>query len=123
MLRPHLIMASTSAGNNMSRQIEQHFTGTSDVDSQGTTALNATSNTQAKHDINSATAPNPNLPGTPCTSCGSKTDKNGKALSRCARCKLRSYCSKDCQKKHWPEHKAECKAAQTKQRPVRSSEH
>jgi TPR repeat protein len=30
---------------------------------------------------------------------------------RCSRCKAIKYCSRDCQTKHWPEHKPECRAA------------
>ena len=28
----------------------------------------------------------------------------------CGRCKTAKYCSKDCQKSHWPEHKVTCSA-------------
>ncbi|KAJ6457741.1 hypothetical protein C8R45DRAFT_1032927 [Mycena sanguinolenta] len=38
-----------------------------------------------------------------------KTDTDaGRALRRCSKCRLVSYCSRECQKKHWPEHKLEC---------------
>ncbi|KAF7373117.1 hypothetical protein MSAN_00519500 [Mycena sanguinolenta] len=38
-----------------------------------------------------------------------KTDTDvGRTLRRCGKCHLLSYCSKECQKKHWPEHKQEC---------------
>eukprot|EP01091_Cochliopodium_minus_P019897 TRINITY_DN8515_c0_g1_i1.p1 TRINITY_DN8515_c0_g1~~TRINITY_DN8515_c0_g1_i1.p1 ORF type:complete len:365 (-),score=69.58 TRINITY_DN8515_c0_g1_i1:76-1170(-) len=30
-------------------------------------------------------------------------------MKSCSRCKKVSYCSKECQLKHWPEHKKECK--------------
>ena len=32
-------------------------------------------------------------------------------LSFCPRCHCAAYCSKECQKKHWPEHKTVCKQA------------
>ena len=37
-----------------------------------------------------------------CRAC----EKTGTA--KCARCESESYCSKACQKQHWPEHKAAC---------------
>lgn len=38
-----------------------------------------------------------------CARCGAK------ASSNCSRCKKVKYCSKECQTKHWPEHKSQCK--------------
>ena len=35
----------------------------------------------------------------------------GKPFMRCSRCKTRSYCSIECQRKNWPEHKAACVVA------------
>lgn len=35
-----------------------------------------------------------------------------KPLKRCNGCRLVDYCSKDCQKKHWPKHKAFCNMVQ-----------
>lgn len=29
-------------------------------------------------------------------------------LRRCSRCKGPQYCSRECQKSHWPDHKSEC---------------
>ncbi|CAH1257949.1 TDRD1 [Branchiostoma lanceolatum] len=44
-------------------------------------------------------------PALPCLLCG----QHGK--SRCGRCK-KPYCSKECQKKHWPEHRSHCRAVE-----------
>ena len=33
---------------------------------------------------------------------------NGKELKHCALCKIRKYCSKECQTQEWPEHKRMC---------------
>jgi hypothetical protein len=32
------------------------------------------------------------------------------AFSKCGKCKIQTYCSKDCQKEHWATHKHECKS-------------
>ena len=40
-----------------------------------------------------------------CAACGIEERK----LRRCARCRTVSYCSVDCQRQHWPEHKQRCK--------------
>ena len=42
-----------------------------------------------------------------CELCG-LTSENGATLLRCQQCKQVLYCSKDCQKEHWPDHKREC---------------
>ena len=36
---------------------------------------------------------------------------NKEPYKKCAKCKIAAYCSKDCQKKHWPVHKTVCKSA------------
>ena len=41
-----------------------------------------------------------------CSACGRFID--AKLLSRCARCKKARYCSKECQKDAWSDHKADC---------------
>ena len=47
-----------------------------------------------------------------CASCGvaEREGTDAKSCFKCE-CKLVYYCSKECQKKHWPEHKARCKKA------------
>ena len=40
-----------------------------------------------------------------CSACGKKSD----ALMKCRACKCVWYCDKDCQNKHWKEHKKECR--------------
>jgi hypothetical protein len=42
-----------------------------------------------------------------CATCGI-TNYGGANLSKCGRCLLILYCSRDCQKKHWSIHKGEC---------------
>ncbi|NP_001410661.1 histone-lysine N-methyltransferase SMYD3 [Danio rerio] len=42
---------------------------------------------------------------TACQSCL----KRGESLSRCSQCKTARYCSVQCQKQAWPDHKRECK--------------
>ncbi|KAK7707763.1 hypothetical protein SLS63_013683 [Diaporthe eres] len=43
-----------------------------------------------------------------CYHCGKIEADLGKKLSRCARCKVASYCGQDCQKAHWKAHKPSC---------------
>ena len=40
-----------------------------------------------------------------CSACGKKSD----TAKKCTACKCVSYCDKECQNKHWKEHKKECK--------------
>ena len=40
-----------------------------------------------------------------CSSCGKKSN----TLKKCMACKCVWYCDKECQNKHWKEHKKECK--------------
>lgn len=46
---------------------------------------------------------------TTCDGCGEA--KEEKSLELCSACKKVHYCSIECQKAHWPQHKACCKAA------------
>jgi len=46
-----------------------------------------------------------------CPDCGKEpaaAAAGAVALKVCSRCKLTSYCSKECQRKHWKEHKTNC---------------
>ncbi|KAJ6632099.1 hypothetical protein B0H10DRAFT_2426955 [Mycena sp. CBHHK59/15] len=48
---------------------------------------------------------------TACTNCFKNDgDEPGLKLSRCGKCKGVWYCSKECQTKHWPQHKLSCSA-------------
>jgi len=49
-------------------------------------------------------------PANVCANCGSSSAASGEGqpLMMCARCHDRSYCSKECQKKHWKLHKIIC---------------
>lgn len=40
--------------------------------------------------------------------CAAPECKNGKDLKKCSRCKSAMYCSSACQKRDWPNHKAQC---------------
>jgi MYND finger len=44
-----------------------------------------------------------------CQNCGALKGAGDKPLLVCARCNIAAYCSKRCQKEHYPEHKALCK--------------
>jgi hypothetical protein len=46
-----------------------------------------------------------------CAACGASSIPTDAAFKTCARCKAVQYCSKDCQRTHWPAHKASCAAA------------
>ena len=47
--------------------------------------------------------------GTTPTKFCSACDKEGSALKKCTACKCVWYCDKECQNKHWKEHRKECK--------------
>ena len=51
----------------------------------------------------------PSQPETICFSCGGKA-KEGQSLSKCAKCKIASYCSRECQIKDWKQgrHRISC---------------
>nr|GAT48226.1 predicted protein [Mycena chlorophos] len=45
-----------------------------------------------------------------CCQCGKCCPKSRGSLDACGKCRLVRYCSRECQVKHWPEHKFECKS-------------
>ena len=46
----------------------------------------------------------------PCAFCGSIATPTEKSRAQsCSACKFRQYCNVDCQRKHWPVHKKQCK--------------
>ena len=55
--------------------------------------------------------PSPVRPGNSakCHACGKLRADLGAPLLKCARCMQVSYCGRDCQKAHWPQHKLDCK--------------
>jgi hypothetical protein len=58
------------------------------------------------------------LKGAECAVCGAVKSSDGSAIKRCA-CKLVYYCSTECQRKDWDDHKARCKKARaTAHQPV-----
>lgn len=68
---------------------------------------------EAKRDLSSGSAPERPPPPQSylrcCDVCGFEPDSDVKLL-RCTRCQDRFFCSKDCQRRDWREHKANCKA-------------
>ena len=44
-----------------------------------------------------------------CGQCGKRGDTN--SIRRCSRCQAIRYCSRDCQARHWPQHKVTCTPA------------
>lgn len=44
-----------------------------------------------------------------CFTCGAESKSDGKALMKCAACKVAEYCSAECQKADWKAHKGICK--------------
>jgi len=58
-----------------------------------------------------------------CDTCGSIEQPTIKPFRLCGGCMTTNYCSPECQKKHWPSHKAICQhtiaqVAATKQQPI-----
>ena len=43
-----------------------------------------------------------------CANCG-KAEEDDNKLKTCTSCKMVKYCSRDCQRSHWPKHKKACK--------------
>jgi len=58
-----------------------------------------------------------------CDTCGSTEQPTVRQFRLCGGCMTTNYCSPECQKKHWPSHKAICQhtmaqVAATKQQPI-----
>ncbi|KAK4556325.1 hypothetical protein LTR86_006469 [Recurvomyces mirabilis] len=96
-----------------SPQPTKHECGASDrVDIPQIESTYTQSFTQAAHEIY-IPLDNPTysdrLPST-CAGCSKSRDQGDKLLLKCARCKVVAYCSKECQKTHWKQHKPACNA-------------
>ena len=46
-----------------------------------------------------------------CAGCGAKWNKNPKHVFKMCPCMLVAYCTDECQRAHWNEHKSACRAA------------
>lgn len=46
-----------------------------------------------------------------CAQCGARPE--GVQMLQCGVCKTVVYCSRECQKAHWPKHKAKCQKRRT----------
>ena len=93
--------AMSSVGNT-------DLTSSTSSNSSKTLTLQSASSTSAQPSVKSTTsaaanttAPDRNL----CHNCGTKSDK----LKKCTRCGKTWYCGKECQIKHWKEHKTVCR--------------
>lgn len=53
-------------------------------------------------------ASQPDYPAGTCGGCGADKTDNDSPLLKCVGCKEQEYCSRGCQKKHWPKHKTVC---------------
>ena len=60
---------------------------------------------ERKDNETESTTSNGTTPTKLCSACGKKSD----GLMKCRACKCVWYCDKDCQNKHWKEHKKECR--------------
>ena len=47
-------------------------------------------------------------PETKCGGCDKARADGAKAFSKCGRCQTMHYCSRACQRSHWPAHKPDC---------------
>jgi hypothetical protein len=56
-----------------------------------------------------------------CAICEKSARLDGSSLQHCSRCKSVYYCSKDCQKIHWPAHKRGCVPSNASSRAVSSA--
>lgn len=57
-----------------------------------------------------------------CLMCGRTDTQDGGKLLTCGGCHAASYCSRACQKAHWPEHKSLCKKRDSKTEEAKKTE-
>eukprot|EP00884_Botryococcus_braunii_P021620 jgi/Botrbrau1/8141/Bobra.0308s0031.1 len=87
---------------------------------RGTCEIDGRNTGHDSHEATASTKARGKKEGRACAECGTKGCAGGKLLE-CSGCRSVAYCGRDCQLKHWPSHKAACKAKQAQARGASSS--